>query len=177
MEIEATNIVASRPPNDDRLQGHSYNAERHVTTTISIKSLTLEGTHSDFVSIGLDGLPAVTTWIYWDFSVWKCIFYSSNGWKLYGLKIVVDYAVELLDFLMAFNNLILVELLMKVCIILIIDIRSGCWSPVYFSKQKCNLLINYFQCIGDPRQGSLVIHIIAWHKPYCNVYQMIIDIS
>ena len=39
-----------------------YDAERHVTTTISIKSLTLEGTHSNYVSSGLEGLLAVTTW-------------------------------------------------------------------------------------------------------------------
>ena len=43
-------------------------AERHVTTTISIKSLTLEGTHSYYVSSGLEGLLAVTTWSFWDFS-------------------------------------------------------------------------------------------------------------
>ena len=45
-----------------------YDAERHVTTTISIKSLTLEGTHSYYVSSGLEGLLAVTTWSFWDFS-------------------------------------------------------------------------------------------------------------
>ena len=33
-----------------------YEAYRHVTTTTSIKYLTLEGTHSDFVSSGLEGL-------------------------------------------------------------------------------------------------------------------------
>ena len=45
-----------------------YNAFRHVTTTISIKSLTLEGTHSYYVSSGLEGLLAVTTMSFWDFS-------------------------------------------------------------------------------------------------------------
>ena len=39
-----------------------YDAERYVMTTISIKSLPLEGTHSYYVSSGLEGLLAVTTW-------------------------------------------------------------------------------------------------------------------
>ena len=35
---------------------------------IPIKSLTLEGTHSNYVSSGLENLQAVTTWSFWDFS-------------------------------------------------------------------------------------------------------------
>ena len=35
-----------------------YDAERHVTTTISIKSLQLEGTHSNYVSSGLEGFTS-----------------------------------------------------------------------------------------------------------------------
>ena len=37
-----------------------YDSERHVTTTISIKSLTLEGTHSNHVISGLEGLLATS---------------------------------------------------------------------------------------------------------------------
>ena len=40
----------------------------YVTTTISIKSLTLEGTHSYYVSSGSEFLLAVTTWSFCDFS-------------------------------------------------------------------------------------------------------------
>ena len=39
-----------------------YNTERHFMTTISIKSLMLKGTHSNYVSSGLESLLAVTTW-------------------------------------------------------------------------------------------------------------------
>ena len=53
-----------------------YDAERHVTTTISIKSITLEGTYSYYVSSGLEGLLAVSTWSFWDF--------SSKKWPSYG---------------------------------------------------------------------------------------------
>ena len=45
-----------------------YDAEWHVTTTISIKSLTLEGTNSNYVSNGIEGLLSVTTWSFGDFS-------------------------------------------------------------------------------------------------------------
>ena len=45
-----------------------YDAERHVTTAISIKGLPLEGTHGNYVSSGLEGLLPVTTWSFWDFS-------------------------------------------------------------------------------------------------------------
>ena len=46
-----------------------YDTYRHVTTTILIKSLTLEGTHSDYVSSGLEGLLAIKTLSIWDFSI------------------------------------------------------------------------------------------------------------
>ena len=39
---------------------------------ISIKRLTLEGTHSNYVSSGLKGLLVVTTWYFWDFSSVYC---------------------------------------------------------------------------------------------------------
>ena len=58
-----------------------YDAERHVTTTISIKSLTLEGTHSYYVSSGLKGLLAVTTWSFWDFSLMEYSRFCNLAWK------------------------------------------------------------------------------------------------
>ena len=38
-------------------------------TTISITSQILEGTHSKYVSSGLEGLLVVTTWSLWEFLV------------------------------------------------------------------------------------------------------------
>ena len=45
----------------------------HGTTTISIKTLTLEWTHSYYVSSGLEGLLAVTTCSFINFSTGLCL--------------------------------------------------------------------------------------------------------
>ena len=48
--------------NRTALLSHQRSKRHKVISLISIKSLTLEGTHSYYVSSGLEGLLAVTTW-------------------------------------------------------------------------------------------------------------------
>ena len=74
-----------------------FDAERHVTNTISIGSLTLEGTHSNYVSSGLEGLLALTTWSFWDISsesllATMCTFTETIKsffiWRVWWMKIL-----------------------------------------------------------------------------------------
>ena len=53
-------------------------------TTISIKSLMLEGTYSYYVSCGLEGLLAIATWSFWDsppLLLWRCLWVSFRPFR------------------------------------------------------------------------------------------------